>query len=187
MGGFLNRQNEAKQIADESAAIAFQASAFLEDAGAVRAPGEAALFLARADFLIRRAESLMERIREDVDGSGMLTEVPAPEAGGLEAAVAAQQAAALDETLGHLETMRRSLEELAGADETVLSVRAEIDRLHLEAGLMETTREGDKSREQLLRKLEAGLSQAACGEDKSGQQLLEKLRAGLEAERRRYE
>ena len=165
MKGFLNQQNEAKRISDESAAIALETGAFLEEAGAVRTPGEAALYLARTDFLIRRAQALMERIRENAGGIGEQDQELSPETSGLRAAVAAQQGAALEQTISRLQAMRSSLKALAGANETASAVRTEIDMLHLKAGLMETARDADQAEGRLL----------------------EKLKAGLEAERRKYE
>lgn len=165
MKGFLNQQNESKRISDESAAIALEASTFLEEAGAVRAPGEAALYLARTDFLIRRAQALMERIRENAEGIGTHGQSSAPEAGSLKAAVAAQQGAALEQTISRLQAMRSSLKALAKANETASAVRTEMDMLHLKAGLMDTARDADQAEGRLL----------------------EKLKAGLEAERRKYE
>lgn len=140
MSGFLKRQNEAKRIADESAAFALEASEFLEEAGAVRSAGEAALYLARANFLIRRADALLEEIRSfSFSGDQRGTTVT----GGKEglSAVAAQQTGALLNTKVRLESVRDSLKALADADGAAGEMDKELVRLRLARGLLETLKE----------------------------------------------
>jgi len=195
MEGFLHQQIEAQQLANRTAEISLAASSLLEDAASVRDPGEASLYLARTDALLGMAGTLIDELKVWTDRCD-----PPPGASDrfekkrdARAAIAAQQFAALLQTVNRLKALRTSLLSLSRADDASAEADRGVLLSELEAGLAEARRTGDAAlsgrQTELLEHLKASLDASGGQDDTSDNKdsLLARLAAGLAAERRHHE